>query len=376
MAQLFQSIRAFGRWAFLPFGVISGRREVASPILPDGDYGFRAPSLRSGPGRTKPSRRLRTLAGLGFALAFLGAPGAHAADTILAGSVDAASASLWPVYIGQKNGYFDAVDLKLDVIFSQSNASAIQQLAAGSLNIAPSAGLVDPIRAIEKGAPLAIVRILLQAPPYALLAKPAIKRIADLKGRTIIIGGAKDITRIFAERMLAANGVKPGEYDVVFAGATSARYSALQAGAVDAAMLTVPFNFYGELAGFTTLGFTFDTLPDMPFAGMAVNRVWAAANPKIVDRFLAAVGKGVAWFEDVSHREEAVKLMVSHSNTRQEDIERSYDFLRSKRLFEPTGKVSRNKIGAVVEALRELGDVPADFQVDRLFLPGVTQVID
>jgi hypothetical protein len=45
----------------------------------------------------------------------------------------------------------------------------IQQLAAGSYNIAPSAGLVDPIRAIEKGAPLALVRILLQAPPYALI---------------------------------------------------------------------------------------------------------------------------------------------------------------------------------------------------------------
>src|SRR5439155_11676493 len=123
------------------------------------------------------------------------------------------------------------------VTFPQSNAASIQQLAAGSLNISPSAGLVDPIRAIEKGAALAIVRILLQAPPYALLAKPTVKSIADLKGKTIIIGGAKDITRIFVERMLAAKGLKAGDYDFVFAGATSARFSALQAGAVDAAIL-------------------------------------------------------------------------------------------------------------------------------------------
>jgi hypothetical protein len=68
-----------------------------------------------------------------------------------------------------------------------------------------------------------VVRILLQAPPYALLAKPAIKTTADLKGKTIIIGGAKDITRIFVERMLVPNGVKPNEVDYVFAGATSAR---------------------------------------------------------------------------------------------------------------------------------------------------------
>src|SRR5256885_2164629 len=83
---------------------------------------------------------------------------------------------------------------------SQSNAAVVQQLAAGSTNIATNAGLVDPIRAIEKGAPIAILRIEIQAPPYALLAKPAIKTMAELKGKTVIVGGAKDITRIFANR--------------------------------------------------------------------------------------------------------------------------------------------------------------------------------
>jgi ABC-type nitrate/sulfonate/bicarbonate transport system substrate-binding protein len=320
---------------------------------------------------------LSRFASLLVAVALILAPSwPRAAETIVAGSVDAASASLWPLYIGQKNGYFDAADIKLEIIFSQSNASVIQQVAAGSLDVAPSAGLVDPIRAIDKGAPLAIVRILLQAPPYALLAKPAIKQIADLKGKTIIIGGAKDITRIFAERMLTARGLKSGDYDFVFAGATSARFSALESGAVDAAILTVPFNFYAESAGFTNLGFTFDTLPDMPFAGVAVNRNWATAKAKVIERFLSVIGKGVAWFDDLNHREEAVALMVARSKAKPEDVERSYEFVRSKHLFEPTGKVSRRKIGSVVDALRQLGDLPPDFAVDRLFLPGMTQLTD
>ena len=176
--------------------------------------------------------------------------------------------------------------------------------------------------------------------------------------------------------MLAANSLKPGDYDFVFAGATSARFSALQSGAVDAAILTVPFNFYGESAGFNNLGFTFDTLPDMPFAGMAVNRNWAAANPKVVETFLGVIVKGVAWFEDAANRDAAVKLMVAHSKAKREDVEKSYDFLRGKHLFEPTGKVSKKKVGAVVDALRELGVGPAGFPIDNLFLPGVTQVID
>ena len=109
---------------------------------------------------------------------------------------------------------------------------------------------------------------------------------------------------------------------------------------------------------------------------MAVNRTWATANPKVVERFLGVIQKGVAWFEDPANRAEAVKLMVEHSKLKQEDVEKSYEFLHSKHLFEPSGKVSRRTLGVVTDALKELGDVPKDFPVERLVLPGVTQLVD
>ena len=321
---------------------------------------------------------MRMLCGVNLALGMT-APSlqaAQAADTVMVGSVDPSSANLWPLYIGRKLGYFEAAGLDIDLIFAPSNAAVVQQLAAGSYDIAPSAGMVDPVRAIEKGAPEAIVRIVIQAPPYALLAKRTIKSMKDLKGKTIILGGAKDITRIFAERMLAPNGVKPGDYDMLFAGATSARFAALQSGAVDAAILTVPFNFYAESAGFTNLGFTFDYLPDMPFAGMAVNRNWAVTNKGRIVKFLDVYNKSIAWFHDAAHRDEAVRMMVETSKLDPADVGRAYDFLHDKNLFEPSGKVSKAKVGTVVDALRELGDIPAGFSVDRLLLPGMTQVTD
>lgn len=304
------------------------------------------------------------------------APAARAADTVSVGSVDATSANLWPLHIAIKNGYFDAAGIKVDLVFAQSNASVIQQLAAGSYSVAPSAGMVDPIRAVDKGAPVALVRIVIQAPPYALLARPEIKTIEGLKGKTIIVGGAKDITRIFTERMLAPHGLKSGDYDYVFAGATSARFSALKSGAVDAALLTTPFNFFAESAGYTNLGFTFDVLPDMPFAGMAVNRPWAEAHADVLKRFLEAYNKGVAWFYDPSNREDAVKLQMDVSKIEQGDVEKAYAFLHDKNLFERTGEISKRKVGAVIGALRDLGDLPADFSVDRLLLPGATRISD
>jgi NitT/TauT family transport system substrate-binding protein len=317
---------------------------------------------------------------LGFLLAAAAALSAAlpaaAADVVSVGSVDATSANLWPFHIALKNGYFAAANLNIDLVFAQSNASVIQQLAAGSYAVAPTAGMVDPIRAIDKGAPVALVRIVIQSPPYALLAKPAIKRIEDLKGKTIIIGGAKDITRIFTERMLEPHGLKSGDYDYVFAGATSARFSALKSGAVDAALLTMPFNFFAADAGFTNLGFTFDYLPDMPFAGMAVNRDWAAAHADALRRFLDAYNKGVAFFDDPKNRDDVVKIQMDVSKIGQDDVEKAYAFLHDKSLFEPTGKVSKRKVTNVIDALRDLGDLPAGFTADRAILSGVTQVSD
>jgi ABC-type nitrate/sulfonate/bicarbonate transport system substrate-binding protein len=176
--------------------------------------------------------------------------------------------------------------------------------------------------------------------------------------------------------MLAPHGLKPGDYDFVFAGATSARFAALKSGAVDAALLTMPFNFFAETAGYTNLGFTFDVLPDMPFAGLAVNRSWAESNPELLKRFLDAYNKGVAWFYDDRNHEAAVKMQLETSKIKQDEVEKAYAFLHDKRLFEPSGRISRKKVAAVTDALRALGDLSADFKLERLLLPGVTQVTD
>src|SRR5262245_7850280 len=135
------------------------------------------------------------------------------AETITIGLVGNASATHWPIYSGLKKGYYDAENIKLDMIFTPSSGALVQQLAAGSLDAALSNGIVDPIYAIDKGAPIAITRLEIVSPPYALIGKKGIKSIKELKGKTIMIDGPKGITKIYVERMLAANGIKPNEFD-------------------------------------------------------------------------------------------------------------------------------------------------------------------
>jgi NitT/TauT family transport system substrate-binding protein len=304
------------------------------------------------------------------------APAAQAADVVTVGTVGSASAIHWPVLISQSKGFYAEQDIKVDLVFAPSSAQTIQQLTAGALDITMSAGLVDPIRAIDKGAPIAIVRVEVQAPPYALVAKASIRSLAELKGKTISLGGPKDITKIYAERMLAPNGVKAGEFDMVFAGATSARASALLSGAVDAAILLPPFNFQATAAGFNELGRTVDYVKDLPFSGTVVNLAWAKDHGALLKKMIAAHNKSVAWFEDERNRAEAVQLLVAYSGLKPDEVEKSYDFFRNGQFFEPTGKVSKAKLQALATTLENLGDLSNGTDVGRMVLPGVTEVTE
>src|SRR5499426_2004300 len=223
----------------------------------------------------------RAVLGLVAAMLVSVAP-VRAMDTVIIGTVGSPSANLWPLFIGIDKGLFTAENVKVDLIYIPASANAIQQLAAGSIDMSFSTGLVDPIRAAEQGAALGIARFEIQAPPYALLAKSSIKSLQDLKGKIISVGGPKDITRLYVDRMLAAQGLKTGDYDMTFAGATTARAQALLSGAVDAAILLPPSNFQAVAQGYNEVGLTVDFAPELPFSGTVVNLGWAKTHQDLM----------------------------------------------------------------------------------------------
>ncbi len=136
---------------------------------------------------------------------------AFAADKVTAGTLGG-QAPLWPFYIAAHKGLFAAQNLDVEISFAQSGAAVTQQLTAGSFDVALSVGINDPIHAIDKGASVAIVRIVGNAAPYVLIGKQGLKTIADLKGKTVCIGSPADMTTIYFKRMAAAGGLKDGDY--------------------------------------------------------------------------------------------------------------------------------------------------------------------
>jgi len=302
---------------------------------------------------------------------FAGAAGA--AEKLVAGTLGG-QAPLWPFYIATYKGFLAAENIDMELNFAQSGAATVQQLTGGSLDVVVSVGCTDPMLAIDKGAPLAIIRVIGNNPPYALVAKQSIKSIADLRGKTLSTGAPSDITTIYSERMLSANGLHKGDYEVHSAGYAAARFAALKAGVADAAMTLPPLSFHAAETGFPIIGLAADYVKEFPFTCMVTRSAWATAHKDLVHRLLVAADKSVAWFEDPNHRQDAIDLLVTAAKSTPEDADKSYDFLRKIDYFQRDSIVSRQRLGNLMAVERQYGLVGPDLTVDKLVLQGVTEV--
>jgi ABC-type nitrate/sulfonate/bicarbonate transport system substrate-binding protein len=310
---------------------------------------------------------------LGACLAAALAPAARAADTVTLGVVGGAPATLyWPLHIGLREGLFAAEGIDIDIIRAQSSNNVMLQLAAAAINLC-DCGVLDGVRAIASGAPVALIRVSMANSPFSLIAHPSIKRIEDLKGKTISVGGVKDITREYAEVMLRAHGVQPGQFDMIYAGGTPDRFAALKSGAAAAAMLAPPFDLIGQAQGFTNLGLAVDYVKDLPLSGIYVSRQWAAGHQAVVQRFLAGHKKSVDWFYDSRNREGVIKIAADIAKAPPEDIAKGYDFFQKIKFFEPTGKVTRTELQRLIAVGTKLGDVQRPITPEELTMPGVTK---
>jgi NitT/TauT family transport system substrate-binding protein len=301
------------------------------------------------------------------------APLAHGAETVEAGFVGAVVAPIWPYLIADTKGFFAADGVAFTFEFGPTAPGVLQQLVGGSLDVAIT-GASEPIHAFDKGAPIAILRVVGQAAPYELDGKKGIASLAQLKGKTVSIAGTTDITTVYWDRMARAAGLAKGDYDLIFGGATGARFAALQSGAADAAMLIPPVNFHAREAGFVTIALAMDYAGDLIFSAMAANRSWAASHAATARALDDAITKAVAWFDDDANRAEAIDIFVKASHSNPADAQASYDFFRKIDFFERTGAVSRARLQNMIDAQRALGDIATPLTADRLVMQDVTKL--
>lgn len=298
---------------------------------------------------------------------------ARAADKISIGLIGSPDSGGWLYFIGVKQGFFAAHGIEPDFVYVPTAPGVMQQLVAGSLDIVGVDGVVEPIHAAAKGANVAILRMISGTTPYAVIAKPSIASIKDLKGKTITIGGLMDINRIYLERIMQANGIKDGDYDIVVIGNSAQRFAALQSGSVDATMLVPPTSFAAEKAGFKSIAMIKDYAADLPMASADVMIPWAKAHEAQAKAVVAALDEAVAWFYDDKNRDAAIEILVDASHADRGQVAQTYDFTRQIAMYSKENTISRTDLQHLIDAMKSIGDLQGvTVTPDQLVIPGLT----
>jgi NitT/TauT family transport system substrate-binding protein len=293
------------------------------------------------------------------------------AATALVFGITSGTALSLPHFIAADRNFYAAEGLAVDTIIAGAAGGVLQQLAAGSLNMAQAA-TDQSLRAIIRGAPVRIIAGAAANAPFRLIAAKGIKSWSDLKGRFVSVGGPTDVTLYFLHVMARRNGLADHEYDTLYGGGTPSRFAQLAAGAVSAAMLTNPVDFAALDQGFVELGSVPDYLPNWAQNNILVNTGWAEHNRRGVLSFLRAQMRAIRFLYDPANRAEVVAILARQTRVALPVAQATYDLFIRERVIAADAALSASGIAANLEALVAIGDlrenVPLSRVIDASFL--------
>lgn len=238
-----------------------------------------------------------------------------------------------PVWAAQRQGFFEANGVSVTIGWTPSSAYLISAVLDGRYDIGLAG--IDNVVAYQEGQGEA--KIPADPDLFAFLgsdngfasvvAVPAVKSFADLKGRTVSVDAMTTGYAFVVRELLARNGV--GESDVAYvrAGGTANRYRELLAGKHDATLMRTPFELLLREKGYTQLA-TAEALGAYQGTVGAARRSWAAAHEKELVGFIRGYRAGVDWLYDRANREVVEAMLVANIRDMTPALaKRSYDLL-------------------------------------------------
>lgn len=226
--------------------------------------------------------------------------------------------------VARDKGYYREEGLDVELV-QMPSAIGTQALIAGNVKFSTLGGASVP--AILRGAPLKFLFSTFYKPMFWLYSKPEIKTVAELKGKKIGVSSLGSGPDSIVRDILKKHGLDGGRDAVILpVGSGTARFFALQAGTVDAAMLSIPANFMAQDAGYRELVSLVDQdLVELQGSILAPASV-LEGEPALAEKFVRGSIKGFITFRD--SRATAVQILSKFLRLKEDMVGRIYDRFR------------------------------------------------
>lgn len=297
---------------------------------------------------------------------------ATADEKVRVGTPETTAFSFSVVDVGNATGIFKKYGFEVERIDFAGGAKMHQAMDAGALDVISGTG--SDILFLTKGAPekgvaayandLAALSLIVNADDAS------IKRIEDLKGKTIAVSTTGSFTSWIAKTILGQHGITPDEFKFAYLGTMNGIVAGLLTKNVDASIGPAARSLQLEGEGRVRI---------LANAGQEItnfigNIVYASdtmmsEHPETLKKFLAGYFETIRYMK--AHKAETVKITQAATKLPDDIASKGYD-LEMPTFFDD-GHFDRKKFAAVQQSLVDLKLIDHAFPDDQLvtekFLP-------
>ena len=227
--------------------------------------------------------------------------------------------SAWPIHLAAKEGFFAREGLDVEIIVMRTNVG-ILALTTGSIDYTTAGG--SALRAALNGAPLKVVANTNNKADLWIVGQKDLRRIEDLKGKIVGVGGNQGTQFYMVYDMLKHYGLEK-DVQIVSTGDVANGFLTLQQGGLSAVALTPPYSVMAKRLGFRELARAANMLGAWPTTGLVAAREKIERNPDNVRRAVSAMLRAVHFA--VNRRTEMVRFISRQYKLEPGIAEEAYD---------------------------------------------------
>ena len=210
-----------------------------------------------------------------------------------------------PFHMAYHKGFYREQGIDLETVFMSTQA-VNAAFVRGDIDY--SAAVNGIIQTIVRGAPAKILACAVDRPLMSLVARKEIRAPQDLKGKKIGGSTPGGTATLMADTALKHLRLEPGR-DVSVIPLRGNRLTALESGAVDAALLGVPENIIALDKGYNEILFIGDII-NFPQNGFGASVKKIQDNPDEVYGMVKAALRGLIFAMDPRNREEVLNIVM------------------------------------------------------------------
>jgi ABC-type nitrate/sulfonate/bicarbonate transport system substrate-binding protein len=294
---------------------------------------------------------------LALLVLFLFHTSVHAADKVRIGVPPAGGHITLP--LAHRMGLFKDEGIEAEII---RIAGGVATAALVNDEINYFTGITFPVRAAIQGLPIKIVACYLPAPPFVLVARPEVKSVLELKGKTLGVAEIGQGPDVIGRLILKHAGLDP-ERDTKFirAGAAEGRLAAMNQGLIAATILPVPWDVHAKRMGFHVLARAYD-LFSYPEVGLVVSVRKIREKPDEIKRIIKAGIKANRYIR--ANRDGTIQFQMDWLRTNRELSAASYNSLA--KVFSEDGSLPERGLRLIIEEAKKLAKVDREVSFNEV----------